>query len=100
MKAICDECGKGFELVQEMLKYKKWSKGIVETYYKCPHCKTRYTIAKTNPKVRKLKREYDKVLNQLREEANGEDLNKELLKKAYQLKNDIKAEMDTLNGRG
>lgn len=100
MKAICDECGKGFELEQDMLKFKKWGKGIIETYYKCPNCNTRYTIAKTNPKIRKLKREYDLTLNKLNEEANGRGINQELLKMAYQLKNDIKVEMDRLNGRG
>ncbi|MCY8609896.1 hypothetical protein MOD72_11985 [Bacillus haynesii] len=50
MRVNCDTCGKPFII---MAQSKEHSKGIIETFFVCPHCNRHYTSAVTNHAVRK-----------------------------------------------
>ena len=50
----CDKCGRGFKI---NIKEKKFSKGIVERYFSCSHCKHKYTILITDGNIRRLQGE-------------------------------------------
>lgn len=47
----CNECKENFKI---KAKKKKYSKGIEEIYFICPHCKRRYTSYYTNPIIRMI----------------------------------------------
>ncbi|MGG1014840.1 hypothetical protein ABE169_06635 [Bacillus subtilis] len=73
MKVNCDTCDKPFVVwAQERQR----SKGIVETFFVCPHCKRHYTSAVTNHEIRK-KIAALKVLR----EVEGPPANKEARKR-------------------
>lgn len=59
----CDHCHRTITIRP---KEKKHGKGIVETYFVCPHCQHRYTAFVTNAEVRKKQRE----IRQLHESVN------------------------------
>ncbi|WP_339161776.1 hypothetical protein [Siminovitchia sp. FSL W7-1587] len=59
----CDHCRKPITI---RTKEKKHGKGIVETYFVCPHCQRRYTAFVTNAEIRKRQRE----IRQLHESVN------------------------------
>src|SRR5690625_317798 len=50
----CDKCQKYFDIKQ---REKKHGRGIVETYFTCPHCKAKYTAFVLNAEARRLQRE-------------------------------------------
>lgn len=53
MLVACSEgCKRNFELAK--FKEKKLKDGVVETYFKCPHCHKRYTCFYTNKEIRQL----------------------------------------------
>lgn len=53
MEVICEECSKEFELEH---KTEYLGAMITETYFKCPHCKTKYIVRLDNNLTRKLER--------------------------------------------
>ncbi len=61
MLVYCDECLKEYE---PEFKVKKVKDDIEETYFKCPHCKHKYTAFYTNRSIRqqqtKLRNTYKK----------------------------------------
>lgn len=64
MKEIyCDNCNKDFHIKQKTKTHKIT---IKETYFNCPHCKTKYTAFVTDPECRKLQ----KRIRELRESKN------------------------------
>jgi uncharacterized protein YlaI len=53
MLATCNEgCEKTFNL--DELKEKKLKNGVIETYFKCPHCHKKYNCFYTDKEIRKL----------------------------------------------
>ncbi|MEK5173221.1 hypothetical protein NST63_08510 [Heyndrickxia sp. FSL W8-0496] len=54
----CDQCKKNFPVQP---KEKKHGQGIKETYFVCPHCKTRYTAYITDQEVRRMQRQIQKL---------------------------------------
>ncbi|MBY6758653.1 hypothetical protein HYH82_15275 [Clostridium botulinum] len=53
MLTTCNEgCGKTFNL--DKLKEKKLKNGVIETYFKCPHCHKKYNCFYTDKEIRKL----------------------------------------------
>lgn len=63
MNVHCDNCQKEFTIA---VKEKKHSKGIVETYFKCPHCSHRYSGAFTNARARKCQKQIRKLWDEIR----------------------------------
>jgi DNA-binding transcriptional regulator GbsR (MarR family) len=59
----CDQCKEDFPIV---LKEKKHGKGIIETYFICPHCSHRYSSAFTNTRARKCQRQIRKLWDEIR----------------------------------
>ncbi|AQR95555.1 hypothetical protein [Clostridium saccharoperbutylacetonicum] len=53
MYVVCDECNKKFELEH---KTEYLGAMITETYFKCPHCETKYIVRLDNNLTRKLEK--------------------------------------------
>ncbi|KRT88306.1 hypothetical protein AB447_207855 [Bacillus glycinifermentans] len=51
MKAICDSCYNPFAATPQERAIRK---GVIETFFSCPHCGHHYCAAVTNHQVRKL----------------------------------------------
>ncbi len=77
---ICDYCEEEFEI---KLKERKHPKGIIETYFNCPHCKEKYISFVTDVKARQLQAE----MNKLRDKFYS--IQKELYKRSNRLKGKI-----------
>jgi hypothetical protein len=58
LKGTCDECGKEFNV---QFKQKHHPEKIIETYFKCKHCKKRYFCFATDPEVRKMQQEIKSI---------------------------------------
>lgn len=81
----CDKCGKEFNI---KVKVKKLGKGIEQSYFKCPKCKSKYEIAVTNSNTRRLQKE----LNRLQIKYNkkpSENGYKEIKTKREELKKEM-----------
>lgn len=94
MLAICNEgCNKEFEL--DNFEEERHSQGIIEVYFRCPHCKKKYTSYFTDRNIRtkqsKIKRLCDKYRSS---KTQGELINN--LKQIEELKASIKKDMDNL----
>lgn len=50
MKAICDSCSNPFAAVPQERTIRK---GVIETFFTCPHCGRHYCATVTNHEVRK-----------------------------------------------
>lgn len=88
----CNKCKKDFEI---NIKTKKCLGGIEETYFKCPHCKERYTGFFTDKNIRiKQKR----VRNESNKLSKCRDMGQRivLLKEIDKMKQDLKVDMDKL----
>lgn len=96
----CDKCGKEFSIKPHE---KKHGKGIIETYFNCPHCNEHYTAYVTNAAIRSKQREIKKLGDQLHTITDMEKYNKafaryrkmkqELEPKMNQLKNKIQSKV-------
>lgn len=96
MKNIhCDECDKKFAI---KLKEKKHGKGVTETYFVCPHCKSRYTAFVLNADARRMQREI-KGLHHTSVTASSEQERAEAVVKMGETKRKLKVLMDELKGR-
>ncbi|USK56563.1 hypothetical protein LIS82_08865 [Cytobacillus solani] len=63
MNVNCTGCQKDFDIT---LKEKKHGKGIIETYFVCPHCSTRFSAAFTNTRSRKIQKQIRKLWDEIR----------------------------------
>lgn len=57
MDGTCDECGKEFNV---KLKEKKHPKKVIETYFRCQHCKHKYICFVRDSEVIKMQQEIKK----------------------------------------
>lgn len=87
----CDKCGKEFSI---KVKVKKLGKGIEQSYFKCPKCKAKYEVARTNSNTRRLQKE----LNRLQLEYNKKPSEKGY-KKISKKREELRKEMLKLNER-
>jgi len=87
MKGICSTCNRIFTDTQIKFQEAKVKKDIIEVYYKCPHCKKKYTCFYTDKEIRrlqakqratkdvnefnKLKEEVTKRMNELKRRMKG-----------------------------
>ena len=53
MAVYCDECGYEFE---PKIQWFKIREDIRQEYFKCPKCRERYLVVKTNKNIRDLRR--------------------------------------------
>ncbi|MED1742081.1 hypothetical protein P4U97_21740 [Bacillus swezeyi] len=91
----CDSCSKPFYI---RLQEQSHVKGVIETFFVCPHCGKRTTVAVTNNKVRKKIEE----LKALRLKIGQEDDEKEIDRlrlKSEKLKTEIDEQMADLKQR-
>lgn len=51
MQATCDNCGKALNV---KYKEKRHPKKIIETYFRCKHCKKKYFCFATDSEVRQM----------------------------------------------
>lgn len=95
MEVYCNKCNKDFEI---NAKEKKYKDGIVELYFKCPHCKERYTSFFTDKNIRQKQKKVRKLYEQYGKQT---DENKiiELLKEIDDLKVEIGNDMNKLKNR-
>ncbi|MER1275482.1 hypothetical protein RJD11_12075 [Bacillus velezensis] len=92
MKVNCDTCNKSFDVwAQE----RQLGKGIVETFFVCPHCKRHYTSAVTNHEIRK-KIAALKVLWEIEGPPTDKEARKRYDAKAAKLKTTIDQKMAEL----
>ena len=54
IEATCDKCDKVFNV---KFKEKKHPKKVIETYFRCTHCKHHYTCFVTDEKVRQMQKD-------------------------------------------
>ena len=88
----CNKCKKDFEI---NIKTKKYPGGIEETYFKCPHCKERYTGFFTDKNIRIKQKKVRNISNEL---GKCRDMAQRivLLKEIDKMKQDLKVNMDNL----
>lgn len=67
MNAGYNECGREFQIT---LKKQKHPKEIIETYFVCPYCNTRYSSGFTDPRVRKCHGLIRKLYKQIEGSSN------------------------------
>lgn len=58
MKSTCDECGKEINV---KFREKKHPKKVIETYFKCQHCKHKYICFVRDPEVIKMQQEIKSI---------------------------------------
>ncbi|WMJ81963.1 transglycosylase [Clostridium sp. MB40-C1] len=92
MEVYCNKCNKDFEL---NIKVKKYPGGVEETYFKCPHCKERYSSYFTDRNIRIKQGKVRNKYEQLSKCINMDDRT-ELLKGIQKMKADLKVDMDSL----
>lgn len=104
-EVTCDNkrCNKKFEIKP---RKKKHTVSIVETYFLCPHCKTRYSSHVTDQDIRKRQREIRTLNAELLEVAKdlvAEKINDEqysaMLDKVDAKKYELKVLVDTLKAK-
>lgn len=88
----CNKCKKEFEI---NIKTKKYTGGIEETYFKCPHCNKRYIGFFTDKNIRIKQKKVRNVSNELNE---CRDMAQRivLLKEIDKMKQALKVDMDNL----
>lgn len=84
-KVNCDKCKKDFII---KLKVKKHKEGIEELYFKCPHCKERYTSYYIDREGKELQKKIRAKYNQLHITKDKNRVQKEI--KDMQVRLDIK----------
>ena len=67
MNVNCNECHKDFDIA---LKEKKHGKGIIEKYFFCSHCSTRYSSAFTNDRARKIQKQIRQLWTEIKDCRN------------------------------
>ncbi|MBY6800133.1 transglycosylase [Clostridium botulinum] len=95
MKVYCDKCNKDFEI---NAKEKKYKDGIVELYFKCPHCQERYTSFFTNKSIRQKQKKVRNLYEQHGKEVDEYKII-ELLKQIDDLKAEIGNDMNKLKNK-
>lgn len=94
MIIVCNEgCNKEFEL--DKFKEAKHKDGIIEVYFKCPHCKNKYTSYFTDRDIRIKQSKINKLWDKYRASKTQEELINNF-KEIEELKADIKKDMDNL----
>lgn len=76
---VCDDCNKKFEI--KKLKEKKHPKGVVETYFKCPHCQKKYIAFVTDQEARKTQHQIKKLYASLPQIKDLGDYDEEFQRK-------------------
>lgn len=76
----CDECRKEFNM---KIIEKPHGKGLIETYFNCPHCKQRYNVSVTDAQAR----QEQKQINKLNDELVGRK--QKLMQRMNRLENEI-----------
>lgn len=79
-KLICDKCKREIKLKQKHTKVVKVEDDIERMYFKCPHCKTKYTIAYTDTEFRKNIERIKNIEVMFQDKTLLEDEAKNLLK--------------------
>ncbi|RHW37309.1 hypothetical protein D1B31_16210 [Neobacillus notoginsengisoli] len=75
MQGTCDHCGKVFNV---KMKTKHHPKKVIETYFKCPHCKHNYTCFATNPDIRKMQEDIKPIKNNIFRSAMQREINEKM----------------------
>ncbi|MDW0113773.1 hypothetical protein QT711_11295 [Sporosarcina saromensis] len=103
MNVQCDECKKSFDI-----KPRKKTHGVnlIETYFKCPHCKMHYTSFVTDQEVRRRQREMKELNKELHAIASEMVAGKasaekydDKLKEIETKKTELKKMMDSLKAQ-
>ena len=76
----CDECRKEFNM---KIIEKPHGKGLIETYFNCPHCQQRYNVSVTDAQAR----QEQKQINKLNDELVGRK--QKLMQRMNMLENEI-----------
>jgi hypothetical protein len=63
LEVTCDNCNKEFSM---SVKEKKHGRGIIETYFICPNCNTKYSCGFTNERARKIQRQIRRLWDEIR----------------------------------
>ena len=85
----CDSCYKEFEL---KVKIKKHTRLIEETYFKCPHCKERYSSYFTDEHIRSKQDQINLLWKQLKNSRDDKETS-DLVVKIDNIKSEIKDDM-------
>ena len=88
----CDNCDKEFEL---KVKIKDHPRLIKETYFKCPHCKERYSGYFTDEHIRSKQNQINLLWKQLRNSRDDKETSDTVVK-IDNMKAEIKADMAML----
>lgn len=94
-KVVCDECNKKFEIE---VKTRKLPLGIVETYFVCPHCKTKYVSFYTDESIREKQKKINKMWEEYRKLKNSDEV-ANMFNKIKKFQAEIKSDMEKLKSR-
>ena len=61
MKVICEECKRGFQATNDMIKINYLGSMKTEVTYNCPNCGQKFIVGVMSTKARKLKRAMEKL---------------------------------------
>jgi transcription initiation factor IIE alpha subunit len=89
---VCDKCNKEFKITA---KTRKLPLGIDETYFTCPHCKTKYISYYTDESIREKQTEINKLWDKYRKLKDGKEMVK-MIEKINYMEAEIKADMENL----
>lgn len=77
IKGLCDQCGKSFNV---KFKEKHHPKKVIETYFKCTHCKHHYTCFVTDEEVRQMQQDIKTIESPFKRSAMQQDINNRMNK--------------------
>lgn len=95
METTCDKCHKDFMIE---IKVKKYSGGIEEIYFVCPHCRQRYSSYFTDRNIRIKQKQIMKRRDNYQKCINNEDKIK-ILKEIDEIQQKLKEDMNSLKVR-
>jgi len=99
MKTVCDECKNEFTVENKDLITRDTGEGIQEIGFHCSECNEFYLVAKTNPAIRKLKKQIDELRTHIEQLRRTNNPYVHQLKEYQKLTKRHKALMDRLNGK-
>lgn len=91
-KITCDKCNKDFDLNTKVKKHKD---GVEEVYFKCPHCKVKYTSYFTDKNIRIKQNKINKLWDKYRNVRTKKEI-VSVLEEIEILRKEIKADMKEL----
>lgn len=77
----------------------KHPKGIIENFFLCPHCSSKYPVTITTPEIRRRIKHFVSEWGKMSKLKNGKEWKKDIWMKKYHRLQRFKAETDEMINR-